>query len=204
MVVRRGFWGREESERLSHLQERQEGGSVKLQVCQPHLSLWEGDGAISPGSHFQTQRPGTWLAYQINVRKSLLLFTCEVGQTLEQDTWGVMESPSSEILKTQLKWANALFASVTIHIHTRVLEVSWRTAKGDKFALPYLPKPGVPGKMAHSGILFIFLNYKSHSLSVPQRLWGLSQWQNSSYRPIPSADLWLIKEQKKYPLNCPL
>jgi len=51
----RGVGGLEESKWHSYLQERQEVGSWELQTSQPHLGLWESDGAVKLGQHFQTQ-----------------------------------------------------------------------------------------------------------------------------------------------------
>lgn len=43
----------EESKCHSYLKKVQERGPRELQAGQPHLDPWEGDGAPSPGNHFQ-------------------------------------------------------------------------------------------------------------------------------------------------------
>lgn len=48
------FRGLEESKCQPYVQEVQEGGSMDLQVGQPHLNPWDGDGATNPENHFQT------------------------------------------------------------------------------------------------------------------------------------------------------
>ena len=54
-VTGRRAGGLEESKRLPHLQAGQEGGPREPQAREPRLLPWEGDGAATPGNHFQAR-----------------------------------------------------------------------------------------------------------------------------------------------------
>lgn len=54
IMVTGSFQGLEEWKCHSCLQGRNKGKPRELQTTQPHLIPWQGDGAASPGNHFQT------------------------------------------------------------------------------------------------------------------------------------------------------